>query len=124
MLAGSFPEDANDYPGKQVVVEHDPNEFEGMIYQLSEQSFTWEEAQAYAAEQGAEIPFIEPGDPVLPFLGKLWEIGPCPHGSTVCQILSWAEIRSLRFAVACLHFSFRTFPVLLAWEKPEILLPE
>ena len=127
VLAGSFPEDANDYPGKQVVVERDPNEFEGMIYKLSKQSFTWEEAQAYAAEQGAEIPFIEPGDPVLPFLGKLlrreldrkgsaWVDGMPDPSMGRSPILTVR--RGLRFTSPS-----RTFPVLLAWEKPEILLP-
>ena len=57
--AGSFPEDANDYPGKQVVIERDPNEFDGMIYELSEQAYTFEGAQVYAFAEGAEIPFLE-----------------------------------------------------------------
>ena len=125
--AGSFPEDANDYPGKQVVVERDPNEFKGMIYELSEQTFSLEEAQSYAAEQRAEIPFLEEGDPALPFLKKLLRRDFGSKGSAWVDglpdpFLSRSPIltvrRGLRFASPT-----RKLPVILAREKPEIRLP-
>ena len=56
---------------KQAVGEPGPNEFEGMIYEVSDQTFTLEEAQAYASEQGAEIPFLDIGDPIIEFLKEL-----------------------------------------------------
>jgi surface protein len=133
VLAGSFPEDANDYPGKQVVIERDPNEFGGMIYELSEQSFTLEEALEYAAAKDARIPYLERKnkDPLNQFLTqfllrnssknarRVWILGKSAewHGFSQRSLLTQRGVE-LSFIQKNLKL-----PVILVREKPEIRLP-
>ena len=129
VLAGSFPEDANDYPGKQVVVERDPNEFDGMIYEISKQTFTQGEAQIYASEQGAEIPFLEKGDFQIAFLQKLLlrELG--QRGSAWIAGTAKSSFGGMRYPLLSVRGGIRysspskSTAVLLVREKPEIRLP-
>ncbi|MFL2938481.1 MAG: cadherin domain-containing protein [Opitutales bacterium] len=137
VLAGSFPEDANDYPGKQVVVERDPNEGpDGLLYQLSEEKFTLEEAINYAAQEKAVIPFLTVStahskkDPLEIFLvqfmarnsslknPKAWVLGETQDffGFERKTILTQ---RGSRFA----FIGNRKLQVLLGYEKPPVRIP-
>ena len=137
VLAGSFPEDANDYPGKQAVTERDPNEGpDGRIYQLSDQSFTFEEAQAYAVQRQGVIPYLNlpapnaPKDPLEVFLvrfmtrnspvrkPKAWVLGETQDfwGLEKRTILT---PRGTRLALT----ANRRLPVLVGFEKPEVRVP-
>jgi hypothetical protein len=137
VLAGSFPEDANDYPGKQVVVERDPSEGpDGLLYQLSEEKFTLEEAINYAAQEEAVIPYLTVStahsekDPLEIFLvqfmarnsslknPKAWILGETQDffGFERKTILTQ---RGSRFTFT----GNRKLQVLLGYEKPPVRIP-
>ena len=137
VLAGSFPEDANDYPGKQAVTERDPNEGpDGRIYQLSDQSFTFEEAQAYAAQRQGVIPYLNlpapnaPKDPLEVFLVRFMT-----RNSPVRKPKAWVLGESQNFfglerrtilAPRGTRLAFTgnlKLPVLVGYEKPEVRVP-
>ena len=137
VLAGSFPEDANDYPGKQAVTERDPNEGpDGRIYQLSDQSFTLKEAQAYAVQRQGVIPYLNlpapnaPKDPLEVFLvrfmtrnspmrkPKAWVLGESQNFFGLERRTILAP-RGTRLALT----DNRKLPVLVGYEKPEVRVP-
>ena len=127
VLAGSFPEDASDYPGKQLMLERDPNEFDGMIYEISEEKFTFDEAKLYADGLGADIPLLTKESLELPFLrellirtlgqrGTIWVMGE--------KYPSLNSILTARRELAIVSSSSnRQFQVLLVRPKPEVRLP-
>ena len=137
VLAGSFPEDANDYPGKQAVTERDPNEGpDGRIYQLNDQSFTFEEAQAYAVQGQGVIPYLNlpapnaPKDPLEVFLVRFMT-----RNSPVRKPKAWVLGESQNFfglerrtilAPRGTRLAFTgnlKLPVLVGYEKPEVRVP-
>ena len=115
------------------MVERDPNEFDGMIFELSEQAYTFEGAQAYAFAEGAEIPYLERKrkDPLNQFLTQFL-LRKSSHGTPRAWVLGESQEWS--------GFTFRNIltqngvnlvtthdklklPVILARAKPEIRLP-
>ena len=137
VLAGSFPEDANDYPGKQAVTERDPNEGpDGRIYQLSDQSFTLKEAQAYAVQRQGVIPYLNlpapnaPKDPLEVFLVRFMT-----RNSPMRKPKAWVLGESQNFfglerrtilAPRGTRLAFTgnlKLPVLVGYEKPEVRVP-
>ena len=137
VLAGSFPEDANDYPGQQVVVERDPNEGpDGLLYQLSEKKFTLEEAKTHAVEQNAVIPYLAMTDPNTPndSIGKFL-VQFMIRNSTDARPRAWILGENIELygligrailtqkGPKIAFTGNKKLPVLLGYEKPAVRIP-
>ena len=137
VLAGSFPEDANDYPGQQVVVERDPNEGpDGLLYQLSEKKFTLQEAKTHAALQNAVIPYLAMTDPNTPndSIGKFL-VQFMIRNSTDARPRAWILGENIELygligrailtqkGPKIAFTGNKKLPVLLGYEKPAVRIP-